>query len=639
MSKKGNNQKINPAATPTRLQLLEKEGWQIDVENNKVWAYGEEFPIVDPVSIYLGAYRRATDPEMKFDAMRHAHHILWPNKVRTWNRWQERMFRAHCGGYENIVFAGGGGIGKSEVGSEIASIFWLANPKQRAVIVASTTLDSLKSRIYGYILRNLNRMVVPYKFVEEASPPPKIHPTVKDNIHGIYAIAANKGDDEQAIKNWIGRHPEDSLLLILDEATDLPIAIRPAMSNLKKGLSGTFQAIAIGNSCSKADLHGAMATPKVGWNNINPKKDFEWETTQPKGICLYFNPYDSPAIHEPDPEKRELLGKFLMTQEQIIKAEQEDGVESEAFARFTLGYWKDASTEPTVVSEKYLQTYDCRGKATFSGQYPLVVCAGLDPSFSSGGDKCILRLAVVGHMTNGLVGIDFRGEQLVFELKIKPGMDLSAELQIADQVIAILAQYKVPIRTLCIDASGAGRGLAEVIQLRAKVLEAPTKIFSTDAKNMKKRSDGTITTSGDELWNTGKLFISSGQLKGLDNAAYVQLYSRLLIRKNGKNVLEPKADYKKRMSAISGLYSKSPDEADAAMLCLQSAILHHGFSLHQRMATVSFKDRFDESYYKAVEQKRLEAEAAKYSQTVRAAFRPGYSKPLTSIFRTRRLIG
>lgn len=565
-----------PAAHYTKRDACIDAGF--DVQGDTVWAYGKSFPLADPLSIHLKTYRVHESHDTRYIAMKAAFDILWPKQIPTYNYWMERMFREHCN-HETEVFtlAAGGGVGKTQAASYIGSLFWLALPHKRAVIVTSTTIESLKSRIYGYILRALKEMSVPFPLSIRTSPPPSISIQPPDHIHGIFGIAAKQGSDEDTIKDIIGRHPKNALLLILDEAPHMPVAIMNAMPNLKKGLEDRFQAIAIGNPDSITDLHGALSTPKVGWENINPAKDFRWETTQPNGICLYFNPYDSPAIHETDPIKKKALSSFLMTEESLIRAEREEGTDSEAFWRFTMGFWRNKSTDKTIVSEAFLKDYDPTMNAEFSGKYPLHVVAGLDPAFSTGGDKCVLRLAVLGHHVNGSMVLDFRGEAFVFVLKILANTGKSAEIQIADQVITVLQHYGVPLNHLCVDASGQGRGLADVIQLRSGTGLTPTKIYSTNIGTRNTKSFDVVISSAHEMWFKGREFISHRQIFGLDALAYGQLHTRLIEEKGGKKLLEKKDIYKKRMSSVSSLLGRSPDEADAAMLAVQSAVIHHGF--------------------------------------------------------------
>lgn len=609
------------------IDLIKDEGWEI--EKGHIWAYGEKFPLVDPLKIHFKVYRTNLNPDTRYDAFKRIYETIWPQKIITYNYWMERFFREHCNSENKIIMlAAGGGCGKTQMASEAAAIFWLSYPHKNAVITASTTLDSLRSRIFGYVERSLKEMVIPFPYIKENSPPPKIHPPEKDYIHGIYAVAANRGDDEESIKNWLGRHPKHALMLILDECTDLPVAVAKAKSNLEKGLAGGFQIIGIGNSSNTDNLHGLMCTPKVGWDNIDPSHS-KWETTQPNGICLYFNPYESPAIHETEPTKKEALSKFMLTEESLKKAEQEEGVDSESFWRFTMGFWKRATKgDDKIISEAFLKEYNCQAPAHFSGMKELKVAAGLDPAFSVGGDKCILRFAIMGIDVRGKVVLDFRNTDLLFNIIIKANTGKSAEIQIADEVINLCGRFGVSLNTLCIDASGQGRGLADIIQLRSNGTLTPTKIYSTNPSHSHKRNIDMHITSSYDMWFKGREFITNNQIYGLDNFAYQQLHSRLIMEKAGKKILEKKSDYKKRMTAISSLLGSSPDEADAAMLTIQSAIIHHGFGVGQSVPIQSFQDEVSRKYFMTLNKMKNEAMENKGRLFIP---KPSYTKGIESL--------
>jgi len=606
----------------TKEQACIAEGWEVD--GNNVWAFGKSFPLTHPLAIYNKVYRTDESHQTRFDAMKRVFEIQWPEQVITYNYWMERIFWEHCDhDTEFFSLAGGGGIGKTQSIAYVAAIFFQSLPHKHTVIVTSTTLDSLKSRIYGYVLRALKESKIKYPLRINNTPPPSIALEPPDFIHGIYGIAAKQGSEEDTIKNIIGRHPKSALMLILDEATEMPMAILNAVPNLKKGLADRFQAVAIGNPNSTEDLHGVVSIPAVGWGNIDPKKDFRWVTTQPNGVCLYFNPYDSPAIHETDPVKKKALSVFLMTEEKLIESERNEGVDSDGFWRFTMGFWKARSTESKkIVTEEFLKDYDPTRPAEFSGLHTLHITAGLDPAFSTGGDKCILRLAVLGHHVNGRMVLDYRGPHFVFHIKILPNTGKSAEIQIADQVIAICIQYQIPLNVLCIDASGQGRGLADVIQLRSGTGFTPTKIYSTNIGQHKVNSPDIVTTSSYEMWTTGKEFITNRQIHGLDPLAYGQLHTRHIIDKGGKKALEKKAEYKSRMSKANSSLGRSPDEADAAMLCLQSAILHFGFFPGQELEVVRYANE-ESRHYDVALKAYQEQLAPKAPYNPRAAYSKG----------------
>lgn len=535
--------------------------------------------------------------------MKAAHDYLWPDTI--WHYWTERRFREHCKGWNYISYAGGASTAKSWDSAKLALLFWLANPKKRAVIIASTTLESLNARIWGYCTKLLHNTDVQVPFFYMRSQPPKILYDKTDTIHGMFCLAAKQGDDERAISSVIGRHPEEGIMIILDESTDIPPAILKALPNLESGVS-TFQCIAIGNSLSKFDLHGAISTPKDGWGAVDPKISTQWDTTQKNGTCLFFSCYDSPAIHEKEPVKKKELSRFLITEEQIAEKEIVYGKDSEAFYRFVLGFWKSSGTDDIVVSQQFIETFKVGKSVEYSGLHPLHTVAGLDVAFSTGGDQVILRLAVLGVTTEGQTVLDFRGDDLLFRIPVSAIARESAELQIADAVLKVLREFRIRLQDLCIDATGQGRAMGSVLMLRDNNLVPPLKVYSTQAGHKSVNSFDVVIKSSHDLWFAFRDFIQNGQIRGLDQKAAMQLTTRKVLLKNGKQVLESKKDYKTRMGAIAPILAHSPDEADACALALQAAILNYGFHPGQRVAETKKMDFAHEKYWVFNQIKKVE---------------------------------
>lgn len=579
-------------------QLILNEGWEIRGSGKQryVHAYAKDFPLTHPVSIHLKLYREEVNPELKYYHMKAAHDYLWPHHELTWNYWSERRFREHCNDWKVITYAGGAAIGKSFDAAKIAVLFWLANPKKRAVLVMSTTLESLNSRIYGYVCRLLKEMQVNLPYVAREGNQPRIEfPAVrgetKDKLHCISAVAAKKGDSDTAISSLIGRHPEEGLMIIADECTDLPLAILDAIPNLSSGVT-TFQLLGIGNSNSKFDLHGSLSTPKVGWDKIDPKRDTKWETNQDRGVCLFFSCYESPAIFETDPIKKKALKKFLVDEETINLKIKEYGADSESFYRFVLGFWKADALDEVVLSEKFLSEFHVDQRAVWAGLQTLEYVAGLDPAFSSGGDKCLLRIGTLGYTRSGSIVLDYRGEELKFVIPISRNVPASIELQIADAVLQYLRFFNIKLDAMAVDATGQGRALAEVIKLRAEVAETPIKIYSVQAATKAVNSFDVLVRTPLEMWDAFRDFIQHKQIRGLDAASMYQLTTRLVEIKNGKRILESKAKYKARMKGINPSMAHSPDEADAAALCIQAAMLRFNFRTGQTVEIPKFEDSF-----------------------------------------------
>jgi len=569
------------------IDACKAEGWEVSRDARgsfKVVAEGREFPLTHPFAIHSKIYRTETNPDIKYNHLKRMHDILWPQYIDTWNYWDERRFREHCKQWKFITYAGGASSGKSHLAARLVLLYWLANPGKRTVLVASTSLESLNSRIFGYVVRFLFEASIALPFKYRRGNPPKILYKDNDKVHGIYAVAAKQGDDDRAIRDIIGRHPEEGMMVVLDESTDMPDSLLSALPNLQAG-EIHFQLIAIGNSKSKNDLHGALSTPKDGWKSVDPLKDTMWETTQKDGLCMFFSCYESPAIYETDPVKRKKLEKFLVTRDQIDSKVLLYGKDSESFMRFVLGFWRIGSDDDTIISPTFLNEFGVRKSAEWGGYDDLSLVAGLDVAYSTGGDECILRLAVLGQDVQGRILMDFRHEELIFLIRISAAMGISAEIQIATQVIDILNRYNVTLDRLAVDANGQGRAIASVIQLKANSIYTPIKIWTVKYQGASTdKSFDVVIKGGLDLWTDIRDFIQTDQLRGIDEETLQQLSTRLITssKASGKYSLEGKSAYKARMQNQNPALAHSPDRADALALCLQAAKIRMGFTPGQK---------------------------------------------------------
>lgn len=543
----------------------------------KIKVYDQLYPINHPASIHLKLYRTLSDPTLKCKHLKAAHNLFWPDFIKTWNYWDERTCKALCEDWHYISLAGGASTGKSHRMGRFAILFYLANPTKRLVITASTTLGASTARIWGYITRFVDTMAVPYKLSIYTGNNPRILYNKRDPIHGMYSVAAAKGTSQKSIANWIGKHPEEALLLILDEAPDLDPILLDSIPNLDSpGIE--FKCVPIGNSADQNDLHGALSTPKVGWNNIDCMKDNFWETTQHKGCCLFFNCYESPAIHEPNIIKRKALEKFLIARESIAQKKIQYGGDSVAFWRFVVGFWRSDALESAVLTSKFVSHFNVTKKTEWSGIFPLQLCAGIDPAFSTGGDNCIIRLAVLGQEITGKIVLDFMGSRLLFKIPVLASSPESAEMQIATGIIKILNSHRCPFEHCALDITGVGRALGELIRMKGGYMGQPVRIITVPSGKRSNRTFDAIPLTPIDLWAEYRNFIQHDQIRGLDDQTLYQLTSRLTEWRNGKETLEGKQAYRRRIAAIDPTLAHSPDEADAGALLLQAAILRLGFA-------------------------------------------------------------
>lgn len=578
------------------IDLINREGWKVrpELKGGKT-SFLVRTPYDDdigplkakhPAFLHLDIYAKHSLPSVRFQHLKKAREYLWPDRI--WHDWTRRRYEAHCENYNFISQAAGASAGKSWDWAEIAVQFFFANPLERNVTIASSTLASLKGRVWGYVTSAVQTMAVQPQYVYKSSPSPQILPVVpqdqlkasgrgkieEDTLHGMFAVTAKQGDDDQAVATWIGKHPKEKMLVILDEGTEMPMSILNAVPNLNSHPK-KFQMVVIGNSNSTMDLHGLLSTPLNGWDSVSPEL-IEWKTTQMNGICQYFSPYQSPAVLEEDPQRRALLEIFLIGRDNLAAKEKELGKDSEKFYRWVLGFWKSRGTESTTVSDKFLKDFSPTKQTNWSGYYPIQRVAGLDPAVSTGGDKCILRIANVGQDMDTKVKIDLAGPAGLFEIPLKAIVDKSVELQLADHVIDILIRYGVPINYLGIDVTGQGRAIGEVIRLRNEQkgyplgYGNPLKIYSMSQHNKNKRKESVpdiVPMSMHELWNDIRSYIELDCIRNMDSTTQTQLTNRLVIRKGDRMFLETKQEYKRRMSAIGKAHS--PDEADATAITIQ----------------------------------------------------------------------
>ena len=557
---------------------------------------GGIWPLAHPLDIDLLAYRTNWNGN-SYDHLKKAHDILWPDFGKTWHYWTEQRFREHCDNLDRpctISWAGGGSIGKSMDAAKLGFLFWLSNPSQRAVMAASTTLHGLDRRVWGRLklIYKKRAAIQNLPGVIDNSSPPRILIDKDDTIHGIFAVPAKEGSDEKAIQELIGHHPDEGLMVILDEAPDLTLGLMGGFANWEK--HAVFQCIAIGNSRSRDDLHGQLSRPKAGWDTINPDDNKRWETE--KGVCLYFDCYDSPAIHEPDPIKKQALGVFLFTQKNIDDDLAQYGEDSPYFWRMKRGFWCPEGTDKTVLSQLLIDKHDAQETpVTWSGTHELIHLASLDPAFTADGDSIVFRHAKLGVDVNGRWMLDFLGEEGVETFRINVRDTNPVDYQILDQLVDRCRELGIPPENVGVDVTGTGMGLASIIKKEWKdehgesighrchfvenggrPSELPLEVSPDgkigDAKTARDQYDRKVT----ELWFMIKHFILSEQIRGLDDKACEQFCKRRYDWKGHKISIEKKSEYRERQGRKE-LHQVSPDEADCAVILVDMARHKFGF--------------------------------------------------------------
>lgn len=531
-------------------------------------AYGHEWPDeTSDAQIHLWCYRHH-DQRNKSMLAKHVHFelaikALWPEilpsgkKGYVWNEWSYRRLYAWC--YHDFqTWWGPSSSGKSTDAGVFALAHWYSAPDQTTITVCSTTKDMLERRIWREIIR-FHTMLdgrVPGAHLRSKHCIQLEDPTSRDGentINAIFAVAVQKGTTQEAVGNLVGLH-NDYNVLIIDEMQATREAAVEAFDNLSTGKESKF--LGMGNPSDRKDPLVKASEPKHGnWDLISPELE-EWETK--KGVCLYFDGLKSPGVR--DPKKF----WYLLTQKQIESMAVDPGRDSPRFWSQRRGFCPPDGLVEAVLSYSFIEKFQmARSDVRWRDSY--ITVAGLDPSFSSGGDRCVLQLAQLGQFDTGQMGLKFLPPNLI-NMKITAKEPLT--FQLALDVIKILNAHGVDIKHLGVDCTGAQRAVADIIDRETR-RKCHRVIFSQKASDMRiSLGDNTpacevYRNKVTELWYQVREFGQAGQVAGLSKDAIDDFTMRHLISSGSTSALiciESKDDMKERTGG------RSPDYGDAASI-------------------------------------------------------------------------
>lgn len=484
--------------------------------------------------------------------IRIAYYWVWSN----WHDWNELMLWAWCN-YTDISVAGPGASHKTFTFSLLGAMEFFASPANTAVIMTSTTVPALKTRLWPRFKDFHNKLQIsdgqgnliqtrmPYHVQESKT---MIQMAPGDDEHSIRAVAIDKGNTEKALGKIIGNHP-GRVVLIIDEAAQTEQAAFDAKTNLSIGTS-FFRLAKIANPISRFDSHGKGCEPKNGWPSVNVMNEEWWETKA--GICLHFNGLKSPNV---------LLGKRrypkLISQEDIdaIRKDPDAGENSLTWYSQVLGIWPPAGLSKTVLDTAIIDSGKAREKAVWQTGYRTI--AALDPAFTTGGDKCVLRFFRVGKMIDGVVGMECTDR---IHITLDASGKVPINYQIADRCREECIQRQVQPADFSYDSTSAS-GLGDIISQRwsSEIRRISFGGKATERAigfgDQRKACDvyGNRVT---ELWFSVKRAVQAGRIRGLDDVAAAEFCTRETEMRGERLWVESKVDMKERTKGTS------PDDAD-----------------------------------------------------------------------------
>lgn len=477
----------------------------------------------------------------------------------SWNDWNELALWSWTN-YKEIGVTGCAAAGKTFTYTLLSVIEYLAKPMGTRVSLTSTTVPSLRGRVWAEVMKFI-RPVSPLFGMNVVDSQTKIQFQKGDDRSAIIALAVDSGAVEQAVGKIQGVHLP-RMVIMVDEAAQTNPAIFSARANLEVGTE-FYHFIAIANASSMFDPHGLFCEPSMGWGSIQDGDEF-WETKT--GVCIRFDGLKSPNV-----KAGKTIYPYLFGQHNIDTIKKNFGEGSLEWNSYCRGMWSKGGSRNTILDQATINDGNARDKAIWAGGN-LKTIAALDPAFTNDGDDCILRFGTMGPSTDHEMMLQLDD---VVRLNLQDSDSYPLFYQIADQTIAELNKRNIAPENFALDTTGAGAGVADIISQRWKTgfnrvsfggaaTEAPISI--EDDRPAKEIYANRVS----QLWGQIRTIIVAGRLRGLDDITARELCARIYSLKNEKTCLESKRDLKKRTKG------SSPDRADALALLVEVFIHQNG---------------------------------------------------------------
>lgn len=507
-------------------------------------------------------FKKRSGPE-KFDHFVNAVDLLWNNPEKPairqfiWSPWAEDMiWEACCEQYLSI--AGCASSGKSDAMALWGIVNYLSSPADTLVMMTSTTLREARRRIWKSTVDLWNAVPgLPGKLVSSLGQIKGLNGSGGfSESTGIVLIPAEKSREKEAIGKVVGIK-QSNLLLIADELPELPESlVHAAYTNL--ATNPNFQMIGLGNPNSHFDAFGIFSEPKDGWGSVS-ELDYSWPTS--RGRCIRFDAEKNPNI---------LAGKTIYTwmpsQATINQARADYGENSLLFYRMYKGFWCPTGAASGIYAEADLVRGGASRKAKFDeGKDKTQRVAGLDPSFTRGGDRTIAFFGTFGY-EDGTPVLQF--DEFVTLKEDINDTSTPRSFQIAAAYKKECLTRGISPRYAAVDTTGAGAPFHDVL---SQVWDREVLAVNFSGKASDKPVSATDRTPGhdrysnrmSEIWYQGQELLRSNQIRNVPRELAREMVSREYKTTGtpAKIKVESKVDYKARVG-------KSPDIADSAFVLL-----------------------------------------------------------------------
>jgi hypothetical protein len=543
--------------------------------------------------------------------------LLWtPNQFTPEPQYTKDLWKLYSEANMGLIM-GAGSCSKSFGMGVRLFLEWIRDPDWTSVRVIGPSQDHLESNLFSHLVSLHNNASLPMPgqigelFIGEDRR--NQNGSIKGVIIPIGKV--KKAGRLQGSKRKPRPQPHpifgplSRMFIFIDEIENVPGGLWSDVDNIltqveEEGGQG-FKIFGAYNPTNQTDEVGKRAEPPFGWEGVDADKHYRWKSVRGWDVLRL------------DGEKSEnvIQGKIIYPGLQTKSgletiAKNAGGRDAAGYSTMGRGMYPKQGITATVIPPGMLPKW--RGEFIWLDDPDPVASADLA---LEGGAACSFTLGLWGKATGMRLppSIEFpKGQTIMFRnplsLEVTPRWALQAESQLVlpkgdtiemkDRLITLLKRSGVKPQYFCCDATGHGKGIADLIKHEWSTLihainysEGATtqKLMLEDTRTCEEEYDR-ITS---ELWFAMRAFGEFGYFlisPKMDMTALTQqLTQRRMILSGKKSKVESKRDY------MSRGYS-SPDEADSMSMLIHAVRMGSG-TIVSRLREGSSDDEPEEGYW------------------------------------------
>jgi hypothetical protein len=547
--------------------------------------------VVTPLRIEMDAFLLGlTQEEGGLGKATHYRNIvstIWP--TYSWHKWAELRAQAFC--KVNIEedtqtgnrfvrsvtgLAGGTDSGKSYDMAAMALVNWFVDPLNTMVIVVSTSKIDAKQRIWAALVKMYReahavgiaagRLIESMDIIKLSDEEGKaIDPNVGvSDASSIMLLAAGDEYKDDAQKRLQGKKNR-RIVLIADELQDCSSSI---INEALWGFKGAqeLHVVGAGNPSSIFDPHGKFCEPIKGWMSVDEETpNWKIKVAGIEGLALRFDSEKDNPNQQSFDKGKGLRYPFLPKPNDVAVAKKELGELNPQYWRKFRGFWPPADADDcTVVSDILLARHGALDKPIWDGTPKDI--AGIDPSYTEGGDRFVFTHMKWGKLISGKWAIALEKQ---YVLNRRAGSQEDFQYEMIQQIHDLSIKLGIPNQWMGVDASAGGifwsigerellRGW-HAVSFAGAASDLPVSAqyaLRNEATGKPQVGKELFHNMSSELCFVSRYFLECEQLKGVTPDLAWEMTQRKYVRRTRKIIIESKTDMKKRIG-------KSPDLFDS----------------------------------------------------------------------------